>query len=197
MTALLVVDLFKNLGASNGVVGERSGWYNTSVPAAVLESVSNVNLRGLGASRTLVLFNERRQTYLPARLIGGRFVDLSVLPTIAIARIEVLKEGASAIYGSDAVGGIANFVTRDDFEGLEVIGSYDSFDGASDMMAGAIWGGTFGGSDLVVSVEHERRGELEAEDREWALRPLQDPWRAGWSSVGNPGYFWFPTGIDE
>ncbi len=192
----LVVDLFKNLGASNGVVGERSGWYNTGLPAAILESVSNVNLRGLGASRTLVLFNGRRQTYLPARLIGGRFVDLSVLPSIAIGRIEVLKEGASAIYGSDAVGGIANFVTRDDFEGLEVMGSYDSFESASDLMAGAIWGGTIGGSDLVVSVEHERRGELEAEDRDWVLRPLQDPWRAGWSSVGNPGYFWFPTGID-
>ena len=192
----LVVDLFKNIGASNGVIGERSGWYNTSLPAAILESVSNVNLRGLGASRTLVLFNGRRQTYLPARLIGGRFVDLSVLPSIALGRIEVLKEGASAIYGSDAVAGIANFVTRDDFEGLEVIASHDRFDGAGDTMAGVIWGGTFGGSGLVVSVEHERRGELESEEREWALRPLQDPWRAGWSSVGNPGYFWFPAGID-
>ena len=115
----LMVDLFKNLGASNGVVGERSGWYNSSLPSAILESVSNVNLRGLGASRTLVLLNGRRQTYLPARLIGGRFVDISVIPSIAMGRIEVLKEGASAIYGSDAVGGIANFVTRDDYEGIE------------------------------------------------------------------------------
>ncbi len=194
--APLMVDLFKHLGASNGVVGERSGWYNTSLPAAVLESVSNVNLRGLGASRSLVLFNGSRQTYLPARLIGGRFVDLGVLPAIAIGRIEVLKEGASAIYGSDAVGGIANFVTRGDFEGLEVIASYDSFESASDQMAGVIWGGKVGASNLVVSVEHERRGELEAEDRDWVLRPLLDPWRAGWSSVGNPGYFWFPEGLD-
>ena len=194
--APLMVDLFKHLGASNGVVGERSGWYNTSLPAAVLESVSNVNLRGLGASRSLVLFNGSRQTYLPARLIGGRFVDLGVIPAIAIGRIEVLKEGASAIYGSDAVGGIANFVTRGDFEGLEVIASYDSFESASDQMAGVIWGGKIGASNLVVSIEHERRGELEAEDRDWVLRPLLDPWRAGWSSVGNPGYFWFPEGLD-
>ena len=194
--APLIVDLFKHLGASNGVVGERSGWYNTSLPAAVLESVSNVNLRGLGASRSLVLFNGRRQTYLPARLIGGRFVDLGVLPAIALGRIEVLKEGASAIYGSDAVGGIANFVTRDDFKGVEVIASHDTYESAHDQMVSAIWGGMVGESNLVVSVEHERRGELEAEDRDWVLRPLVDPWRAGWSSVGNPGYFWFPRGID-
>ena len=68
----LTVDLFKQLGASNGVVGERQSWYNSSLPNTILESVSNVNLRGLGASRTLVLFNGQRQTYLPARLIGGR-----------------------------------------------------------------------------------------------------------------------------
>lgn len=192
----LMVDLFKQLGASNGVVGERSGWYNTSLPAAVLESVSNVNLRGLGASRSLVLFNGSRQTYLPGRLIGGRFVDVGVLPSIALGRIEVLKEGASAIYGSDAVGGIVNFVTRRDFDGLELAFSHDSFDSASDTAASAIWGGAMGPSSFVVSVEYESRGELESEDRDWALRPLLDPWRAAWSSVGNPGYFWFPEGID-
>ena len=114
----LMVDLFKNLGVSHGVVGERSSWYNSSQSGTIPESVSNVNLRGLGASRTLVLINGRRQVYLPARLIGGRFVDLNAIPSIALGRLEVLKEGASAIYGSDAVGGIANFVTREDFEGF-------------------------------------------------------------------------------
>ena len=192
----LIVDLMKNLGASNGVVGERSGWYNSSLPAAIPESASNINLRGLGASRTLVLFNGRRHTYLPARLIGGRFVDLSVLPTVSIGRIEILKEGASAIYGSDAIGGIANFVTRKDFKGLETYLSIDSFDSSQDYFTGFIFGTKWMESDLVFSVEYESRGELEAEDREWSLRPLQDPWRAGWSSVGNPGYFWFPDGID-
>ena len=192
----LMVDLFKRLGASNGVVGERSSWYNTNLPGAVPESVSNVNLRGLGASRSLVLINGRRQTYLPARLIGGRFVDVGVLPAIALDRIELLKEGASAIYGSDAVGGIANFVTRGEFEGFEAVASYDDFDGASNWLAGMIGGGSFGSSRVVVSVEHERRGELRSEEREWALRPLLDPWRAAWSSVGNPGYFWFPRDID-
>ena len=193
----LVVDLMKNLGGSNGVVGERSGWYNTSLPGAVPESVVNVNLRGLGASRTLVLFNGKRQTYLPARLVGGRFVDLSVLPSLAIERIEILKEGASAIYGSDAIGGIANFVTRGSFQGLESSISVDSFENANDLIVNLIYGNSIGDlGDFAISFEHEQRAELESEDREWALSPLVDPWRAAWSSVGSPGYFWFPTGID-
>lgn len=195
--APLVVDIMKNLGGSNGVTGERSGWYNSSLPGAVPESVSNVNLRGLGASRTLVLFNGKRQTYLPARLVGGRFVDLSVLPSVAIERVEILKEGASAIYGSDAIGGIANFVTRRNFQGFETSIALDSFDSAHDMIVNAIYGGSIGDlGNFAISFEHERRAELEAEDREWALRPLVDPWRAAWSSVGSPGYFWFPSGID-
>ena len=192
----LTVDLFKQLGASNGVVGERQSWYNSSLPNTILESVSNVNLRGLGASRTLVLFNGQRQTYLPARLVGGRFVDVGTLPSTAVDRIEVLKEGASAIYGSDAVGGIVNLVTRDDFQGMEATVSYDGYADARDVLAGAIWGGALADAHAVVAVELERRGELKAADRDWALRPLLDPWRAGWSSVGNPGYFWFPEGID-
>ena len=121
------VDFFKNLGASHGVVGEANSWYNAIAGNVVPETVANVNLRGLGASRTLVLLNGRRQTYVPARLIGGRFVDVNAFPSIAIDRIEVLKEGASAIYGSDAVAGVANFVTRDEFAGFEVTGSYDHF----------------------------------------------------------------------
>ncbi len=88
------VDFFKNLGASHGVIGEANSWYNAVAGNVVPETVANVNLRGLGASRTLVLLNGRRQTYVPARLIGGRFVDVNAFPSIAIDRIEVLKEGA-------------------------------------------------------------------------------------------------------
>ena len=63
----------------------------------------------------------------------GGFVDVNAsFPSIAIDRIEVLKEGASAIYGSDAVAGVANFVTRDEFAGFEVTGSYDHFAHAGD-----------------------------------------------------------------
>ena len=127
--ATQLVDLFRNLNVSHGVVGERNSWYNSNQPATLTENVANVNLRGLGASRTLVLINGRRQVPVPARLIGGRFVDVNTIPAIAIGRLEVMKEGASATYGSDAVGGVANFVTRNDFRGYEFNVSHDWFSG--------------------------------------------------------------------
>ena len=143
--------------------------YNAIAGNVVPETVANVNLRGLGASRTLVLLNGRRQTYVPARLIGGRFVDVNAFPSIAIDRIEVLKEGASAIYGSDAVAGVANFVTRDEFAGFEVTGSYDHFAHAGDSNLGAIWGGgtrqcprrRFSGADEPPGTQ-SRRARLDA-----------------------------------
>ena len=75
--ATQLVDLFRNLNVSHGVVGERNSWYNSNQPSTLTENVANVNLRGLGASRTLVLINGRRHVPVPARLIGGRFVDVN------------------------------------------------------------------------------------------------------------------------
>ena len=185
------VDFFKNLGASHGVIGERSSWYNAGQAATLTESIANVNLRGLGASRTLVLINSRRQTYVPARLIGGRFVDVNVIPSIALDRIEVLKEGASAIYGSDAVAGVANFLTRSDFEGFEVSGAHEYFEGAGDTNIGAIWGKKLAdGTHAVISAEWMGRQALPVSNRDYLLQPWHGGGqRLGWSSLGNPGTF--------
>lgn len=183
------VDFFKNLGASHGVIGEANSWYNDQ-SVSVPETVANVNLRGLGASRTLVLINSRRQVYIPARLFGGRFVDVNAIPSIAVDRVEVLKEGASAIYGSDAVAGVANFLTRGDFVGFEVTAAHDQFAGAGDSNAGAIWGRKIGESHAVVSAEWMGRQELNARERTWTLRGFPF-W--GWSGTGNPGAFLMPS----
>ncbi len=184
------VDFFKNLSASHGVIGERSSWYNSGQAATLSESIANVNLRGLGASRTLVLFNGRRQTYVPARLIGGRFVDVNAIPSIALDRVEVLKEGAAAIYGSDAVAGVANFLTRSDFTGFEVSANHEYFADAGDTDAGAIWGGKLGGAHAVVAGEWRKRRELPSTERDYLLQPWHGGGqRLGWSSLGNPGTF--------
>lgn len=82
------------------------------------QGVSEVSLRGLGASRTLVLIDGRR---LPRSPLTGSGQDLSVLPLGAIERIEILSDGASAIYGSDAIGGVINVITRTDYEGFEIM----------------------------------------------------------------------------
>ena len=82
----------------------------------------NVNLRGLGVSSTLVLINGRRQTQSAvATDRGENFVDTSSLPPmIAFDRLEILKDGATALYGSEAVAGVVNFITRSDFEGFDL-----------------------------------------------------------------------------
>ena len=188
--ALAMVDFLKNLGPNNGAIGEVTSWLN-GTGQAVPESVANVNLRGLGASRTLVLFNGRRQTYVPSRLVGGRFVDVNALPSIALRRIEVLKEGAAAVYGSDAVAGVVNFLTRDDFDGFEASASWEHFDGAGDGDFGAIWGRELGVGHAVLAVEHARRKELNITERPWAL-PADGGAYWGWSGVGNPGAFIVP-----
>ena len=186
------VDFFRNLSASAGVLGDRQGWYSTRPAASVPETVASVNLRGIGASRTLVLLNGRRQVYVPARLSGGRFVDINAFPSMALDRIEVVKEGASAIYGSDAVAGVANFLTRGDFEGFEVSGAHEYFAGAGDTNAGAIWGSRIGeNAHAVVSAEVVSTRELDAEERDWALRAFTSGGGA-WSYTGNPGAFLMP-----
>jgi iron complex outermembrane receptor protein len=83
--------------------------------------VSSASLRGLGAQRTLILLNGRRLTPF-SQGIGG--VDLNAIPVAALERVEVLNDGASSIYGSDAVAGVINFITRKDFQGGEASVEY-------------------------------------------------------------------------
>lgn len=82
---------------------------------------SQINLRGLGLASTLTLLNGLRTTLSGAYSIdGANFVDINTIPLIAIDRIEILKDGASAIYGSDAIAGVVNFKTRNNFDGYEL-----------------------------------------------------------------------------
>ncbi|MGS0673655.1 TonB-dependent receptor domain-containing protein [Shewanella sp. 125m-1] len=90
------------------------------------DSASSVNLRGMGANRTLVLINSRRQASFPSAAGGtSNFVDVSDIPTAAVERIEILTGGASAIYGSDAVGGVVNIILKKEYEGAKVSAKYN------------------------------------------------------------------------
>lgn len=89
------------------------------------DSASSVNLRGMGANRTLVLINGRRQAAFPSAAGGtSNFVDTSDIPTAAVERIEILTGGASAIYGSDAVGGVVNIILKKEYDGAKVEAKY-------------------------------------------------------------------------
>ena len=114
--ALTIGELTQKLAVSTGTENNPD-----SFTAGSTQGTSNVNLRGLGLTSTLVLVNGKRQTIAAAIANDGSvFVDTATIPMAALERVEILKEGATATYGSDAVAGVVNFILRDDFEGLEV-----------------------------------------------------------------------------
>jgi len=120
------------------------------------QSVSNISLRGLGSGRTLVLVNGRR---MPAAPLTGSGADLNMIPMGAIERIEVLTDGASAVYGSDAIGGVVNVVLRSDFEGAEfMIGVADVEPSGGDRKEGYItFGASSDRSSLIGGVSYNSR----------------------------------------
>jgi iron complex outermembrane recepter protein len=100
---------------------------------------SSANLRNQGASGTLILLNGRR---VPAHGLNGGVVDVNQIPLFAMERIEVLKDGASAIYGTDAVGGVINFITKKDFVGFNAQGFLDVTEGGGgNIFRGSVMGG--------------------------------------------------------
>ena len=152
---------------------------------------ANVNLRGLGVASTLVLLNGRRQVLSAVQTDdGSSFVDLAALvPMLAVERVEILKDGAAAIYGSEAVAGVANFITRQGFEGVEVraetrgrVGDGSQDDVSVDAVAGGSLGadGTF-----LLAASHLDRTSLVLTEVDW-LRPAT-------SGFGNPGSFHVPS----
>jgi iron complex outermembrane recepter protein len=136
---------------------------------------TSVNLRGLGSDATLVLVNGRR---LAGSGADGNFTDVSALPAIAISRVEILMDGASAIYGSDAVGGVVNVILRRDLEGGEVRVSAGT--GTNDTprqyQLGAVFGHTWSTGGFLVAYEGDQRNALAAADRPYTdsadLRPF-------------------------
>ena len=181
-----LIEMVRNLGVTSGNIGETNQFDTRGSQAA--EGVTAINLRGLGPARTLVLINSKR--HVSTETIG---VDISAIPSIAIGRVEVLKDGAAALYGSDAIGGVVNFITRDSFEGFEMSGNFTDLDDSDgDTKVAAIFGRRSGALHFAISGEYEERSELQIRDRDWALRPFaENPGPGGWSSIGNPGTF-FP-----
>jgi outer membrane receptor protein involved in Fe transport len=129
---------------------------------------TNINLRGLGEASTLVLLNGTRTTWTPAvNQDGDQYVDLSTLvPMIAVERVEVLKDGASALYGSDAVAGVVNFVTRDNFEGLEIRAeaSFNEHD-SEQYNVGVILGGRHERGNLMAAWNYFSTSPVTNEER--------------------------------
>jgi iron complex outermembrane receptor protein len=161
--------------------------YSDSTEQARSAGATNINLRGLGVSSTLVLVNSRRQTMSPAVTEDGdQFVDLStLLPEIAIERVEVLKDGASSLYGSDAVAGVVNFITRSRFEGAELSAIYkNNKHGYDEYSVGGIFGAGNENGHIMVAINYLDRSAL-------PVSKMRDFYPGGnqdsWSGYGLPG----------
>ena len=151
---------------------------------------TNVNLRGLGARATLVLMNGRRQTVDGSPGLDGIVsVDINNLaPSIMVERIEVLTDGASALYGSDAVAGVVNLITRNNFEGIEIKSEMQSIAeiGSHDFTFGALFGSQGDDTSIVAGFEWSSQERMNSEDR-YSEQRLTDYGLT--STFANPGSY--------
>ena len=131
---------------------------------------ATISLRGLGANRTLVLLNGRRAG--PAGTRGGvSSFDLNVIPQSSIDRIDILKDGASSIYGSDAVAGVVNLITERARDGgiMNVFGTVPIEGGGEQYNASVAWGKNFDRGYLNLSADYYRQEKLAAGERDYLV----------------------------
>ena len=134
---------------------------------------ATVDLRGLGVNRSLVLVDGKRWIGTVSNANGA--VDINSIPMTLIERVEVLKDGASAIYGSDAIGGVVNFILRRDFEGLEASAYYgiSSRGDAGTERYDATFGMTGDKGNVVLGVSYDKEDSVSAADRAYSSQPYQ------------------------
>lgn len=162
---------------------------------------SRVNLRGLGSNRNLVLVNGRRM--IASGTGAASTVDLNTIPVSMIQRIEVLKDGASAVYGTDAISGVVNVILKRDFEGLEMNaqGAVSGEGDASDKSIDFTLGTTFDKGNIVFGAQYTKRGEAKQSDREFSKCPIAETTNAdgelelycAGSSYSEGGHIWGTT----
>ena len=127
------------------------------------QGMANINLRGLNLSATLVMINSKRNTLagLPAES-GDSYVDINLIPQIVVERIEILKEGATSLYGSDAIAGVVNFLTYQRFEGnkLKLSNQKTQHYGQDERKLELLYGDSFKNINLIICLEILNKSSL-------------------------------------
>jgi len=162
---------------------------------------TGINLRGLGTESTLTLVDGRR---VPNAGTQSQYFDPAVIPTAAIARIEVLADGSSGIYGSDAVGGVVNILLRKDFDGVDVSGRVKLADGQTEYQFGGAIGKTWSSGSIMLAGEYTDRDGLLASERAYYtddLTPyggadLRSDFAAPGNAIVGGVYYAIPDGQD-
>ena len=159
--ATSVETLLQRIPASAGFAGNQTNAYW----AENGYGTTQVNLRGLGVNRTLVLLNGRR--VVNGGTGANSSVDLNIIPIAMVERIEVLKDGASAIYGADAVAGVVNLITKRNFNGVEASVRYgQTFEGdGKEKSADLVWGRTGQAGSIMAGVNYSETGTVNMADR--------------------------------
>lgn len=167
-----------------------SQFTNTDVEPSAFNSpgISSVNLRGLGANRNLVLVNGRRPQPANATLV----VDVNTIPSSAIASVEVITGGASAVYGADAISGVVNFRLRDDFQGLDLdiqSGTTAEGDGQESSVS-VLFGADLGSGrgNVMLGGSMMRREAVYERNRDWKVAGWLDPGTTGSSTLRQTAY---------
>jgi len=144
------------------------------------QSNATLNLRGVGSSRTLILINGRRTVGSPS-LGGGGTVNLNMIPFSAVDRIEVIADGASAIYGSDAVAGVVNIILKKDFDGMTVQARYGDRDrdDATEESASVLMGVSGDRGHISFALEYDKREPIFDKDRDFS--------KASWGDYDGDG----------
>ncbi len=157
--AATIWDVVKNMEINQGSTTNQ----NSQDENDTISGTANVNLRNLGQNSTLTLINGKRQVVAAALTRdGSEFVDLNTIPQVMLERVEILTDGGSALYGSDAIAGVVNLIMRTDFEGFELYGDIQQIEGAGsrfDQTASAIWGWSSDdqSTNLVLAGEYFER----------------------------------------
>lgn len=120
---------------------------------------------------------------------GDGFTDTNLIPLFALERVEILKDGAAATYGSDAIGGVANFITRKNFDGVELAGDYTFIKGSDNKYnVSALIGKNFGDVNIMVGAGWQHRSELATTARDYTSQSY-DQNASGYSALATPGLF--------
>ncbi len=170
------------------------GVTNANVGSGTTQGGSQLSLRN---TSTLVLINGRRSAYSPASATGGfQFVDVNMIPVSAIERIEVLADGASAIYGTDAVAGVVNIILKTNFEGFEMGGRYgwSTNNGHQAERSAYVVGGVSNGkTSFTLSAEWLKQDPIFAYERPYSAETFGTPTFAGSVNIGASFYYLDPS----
>jgi iron complex outermembrane receptor protein len=139
------------------------------------QSNATLNLRGVGSNRTLILINGKRVVGSPS-LGGGGTVNLNLIPFSAVDRIEVIADGSSAVYGSDAVAGVVNVILKKDYEGMRVTARYGdrTEDDGTEESASVLLGASSGPVSLTFGLEYDSRSPIFDADRPYTAARKND-----------------------